>query len=266
MAKVGAQRAAELTGVSKSTVQRAMKTGKLSYEVDKAGRRVIDVAELERAFGLVPQDTAIRNSAVVEAELEKATAMLETERLKMRIRMLEDQLDRAQDQVDDLKIQRDQWQKQAQQVLLTSQYSQKQAEELQAELKERDRRAEQRRQQMAEQQRRRQAQGTRIAMAPATGNENHKTGPLAQQRQGGALRNFDIQGLWKKVRGQNEGQNEVRTAGGADVAATTPAETGDTGHHRPVNVPADIVGGADIAGEDIGGAGKDAAADRRVAS
>lgn len=50
MAKVGAQRAAELTGKSKSTVQRAMKSGKISYEVDHNGRRVIDVAELERAL------------------------------------------------------------------------------------------------------------------------------------------------------------------------------------------------------------------------
>ena len=34
MAKVGAQRAAELTGKSKSTIQRAMNAGKLSYEMD----------------------------------------------------------------------------------------------------------------------------------------------------------------------------------------------------------------------------------------
>ena len=56
MAKVGAQRAAALTGKSKSTIQRAMKSGKISYELDHNGRRVIDVAELERAFGLIPQN------------------------------------------------------------------------------------------------------------------------------------------------------------------------------------------------------------------
>lgn len=206
MAKVGAQRAAELTGRSKSTIQRAMKAGKLSYDVDNAGRRVIDVAELDRAFGLLPQDTGNRNSAAVEAELEKATAMLEAERLKMRIRMLEDQLDMVNDQVEDLKAQRDQWQKQAQQVLITSQYSQKQAEELKAELKERDRRAELRRQHV-EQQRR------KAAGRPATGNENRKTGPIEQQRKDSvaAVRNFDIQGLWKKVRG-HEDKAEDKTA------------------------------------------------------
>lgn len=213
MAKVGAQRAAELTGRSKSTVQRAMNAGKLSYEVDNNGRRVIDVAELDRAFGLMPQDAAPRNSAAVEAELEKATAMLEAERLKMRIRMLEDQLDMANGQIDDIKAQRDQWQKQAQQVLLTSQYSQKQAEELKEELKERDRRALIRRQQI-EQQRRAHAgkAGTgKTARPVAQGdNENRKSGPIEQQRHAvaAAVKNFDIQGLWKKVRGQEKAEEQ----------------------------------------------------------
>ncbi|MBU0859406.1 MAG: hypothetical protein KJ667_05680, partial [Alphaproteobacteria bacterium] len=109
-----------------------------------------------------------------------------------------------------------QWQKQAQQVLITSQYSQKQAEELKAELVERDRRAEARRQQI-EQQRRtagkpgaqtRPTSGTGPAKTgPRTGNENRKTGPIEQQRvasAAAAVKNFDIQGLWKKVRGQDD--------------------------------------------------------------
>ena len=124
MAKVGAQRAAELTGKSKSTIQRAMKSGKLSYEVDANDRRVIDVSELERAFGLVPQESDKQDQQAVEAEIEKATRMLEMERLKMRIKLLEEQLEVAREAVEDLKEQRDQWQKQAQQTLITSQFSQ----------------------------------------------------------------------------------------------------------------------------------------------
>lgn len=152
MAKVGAQRAAELTGRSKSTIQRAMNAGKLSYEVDANGRRTIDVSELDRAFGLLPQGVGAGavntlNNQNVDAELRKTADLLETERLKMRIKMLEDQLDSTKDQLEDAKTQRDQWQKQATQVLLTSQYSQKQAEDLKAELVERDRRAKLRRQQ-----------------------------------------------------------------------------------------------------------------------
>ena len=140
MAKVGAQRAAELTGKSKSTIQRAMKSGKLSFEHDANGRRVIDVSELDRAFGLLPQESDRSSQQNIEAEIEKAAHMFETERFKMQIKILEEQLDLAREQIDDLKQQREQWQKQAQQTLLTSQYSQKQAEELKEELRERQRR------------------------------------------------------------------------------------------------------------------------------
>lgn len=209
MAKVGPQRAAELTGRSKSTVQRAMKAGKLSYEIDNAGRRVIDVSELERVFGLAPQGNETIVTANVENELEKAATIIETERMKMRIRMLEDQLEVAQDQIEDLKTQRDQWQKQAQQVLLTSQYSQKQAEELKEELKERDRRAQMRRQ--MEMQRRGPGKPAMAAVKPAEvpvpekSSEPRKASPFSRPRQAAseAARNFDIQGLWHKIRGES---------------------------------------------------------------
>lgn len=147
MAKVGAQRAAELTGKSKSTIQRAMNAGKLSYEIDANGRRLVDVSELERVFGLEPQgnDTASRPSAeggapafAVELELEKARNAIELERLRMETRMAQEQLEMAQRQIEDLKVQRDLWQKQAQQILITSQYSQKQSEERIAEMQARE--------------------------------------------------------------------------------------------------------------------------------
>lgn len=177
MAKVGAQRAAELTGKSKSTIQRAMNSGKISFELDGNGRRVIDVSELERAFGLKPSEV---NTKSVEQELEKASSMIEMERMKMRVKMLESQLETAEEQIEDLKAQRDQWQKQASQVLITSQFSQKQAEDLQAELEERKKRAEQRRQKRLEQQ----------MQAMQAENENS------------ADANFTFQGLWKRVKGR----------------------------------------------------------------
>jgi len=203
MAKVGAQRAAELTGKSKSTIQRAMKSGKISYEMDGNDRRVIDVSELERAFGLVPQESDNKSQNVVEAEIEKATQMLETERLKMRIRMLEEQLQINQDMVDDLKEQRDQWQKQAQQTLITSQYSQKQAEELKEEIKERERRARMRRMQMEQ---RKQGQGVKVMKG-----ENQNS-PAKQDGKSG----FDFQGLWHKFKGQEEGGSIEPASDAAD--------------------------------------------------
>lgn len=194
MAKVGAQRAAELTGKSKSTIQRAMNSGKLSFELDPNGRRVIDVSELERAFGLQQSGgstgstggASVSSSSSVEQELEKASTLIEMERMKMRIKMLEGQLETAEQQIEDLQNQRDQWQKQASQMLITSQYSQKQAEELAEQLKERERRARERREKMEQ-----HKLESRMKQLQA---ENENTS-------GGASQTFA--GLWKKVKGQN---------------------------------------------------------------
>ena len=183
MAKVGAQRAAELTGRSKSTIQRAMKSGKLSFELDANNRRLIDVSELDRAFGLKAGEQSLAANAT--HELEKATSMLESERLKMRIKMLEDQLETAHTQIDDLKAQRDQWQKQASQVLLTSQYTQKQAEELREEIRKREARA-------LEAKARRQKKLEEQMNSLRAENQN------AASRLGDA--GDMVQGLWKKIK------------------------------------------------------------------
>jgi len=187
MAKVGAQRAAELTGKSKSTVQRAMNSGKLSFELDPNGRRVIDVSELERVFGLEQQGTESAGGSSVEAELEKASQMIEMERLKMRIKMLEDKLEMTETQLEDLKAQRDQWQKQATQSLITSQYSQKQAEEMREELKERERKAKEKRQKMAEQQ-------------MAKKKLAQKMHSMEAENQNDVSDKFSVQGFWKKIK------------------------------------------------------------------
>jgi hypothetical protein len=200
MAKVGAQRAAELTGKSKSTIQRSMNSGKLSYEMDANDRRIIDVSELERVFGLSsPTQTATASApASVEAELKKATDMIEMERMKMKIKMLEDQIENSNTNLEDMKSQRDQWQKQAQQVLITSQYSQKQAEEYKEELKTREENARKRREQiMAERMQKMQGQNQNKTDGTA---ERKMTEQNAKQEaaQSSAL---NFQGLWKKIKG-----------------------------------------------------------------
>ncbi len=201
MAKVGAQRAAELTGRSKSTIQRAMNNGKLSYEVDGNGRRVIDVSELDRALGLMQEGSSSQGNMAVEQELKRASAMLEGERLKMRIKMLEEQLEMAQNQISDLKDQRDLWQKQASQVLITSQFSQKQAEELRAELKERERRGKERREQMEKQQLEKNVQKLKPGNENASGTLE-KTRPLTKPAPtDAAAEGVNFKGLWKRVKG-----------------------------------------------------------------
>lgn len=209
MAKVGAQRAADLTGKSKSTIQRAMNSGKLSYELDANGRRIIDVSELERVFGLEGQQSKQPDS--VESELKRASDMLEYERAKMRSKFLEEQIETLKEQLDDMRAQRDEWQKQAQQVLITSQYSQKQAEELKEELKERERKALERRQQMM-------AERMKSMHGTTTGNQNTGTPkPQTQRAQtGGPNRPHQKQAHNNGATGRNYGQAPATTASAAE--------------------------------------------------
>ncbi len=189
MAKVGAQRAAELTGRSKSTIQRSMNSGKLSFEIDGNGRRLIDASELDRVFGLLPQGATTGGPSSQETtpqtELQRAADMLEIERLKMRVRGLEEQIEMVREQLEDMRGQRDLWQKQSQQILITSQYSQKQAEELKEELRQREERARQAKQKVLED-RMKRMKGQ---------NENAPAGTEASKE------SINFQGLWNKIRG-----------------------------------------------------------------
>lgn len=176
MAKIGAQRAAVLTGKSKSTIQRAMNSGKLSFELDQNKRRVIDVSELERVFGIKQQQTESSSSEPMQADSREISDAVEKERMKMQIKMLEQQLQVSDERLTDLTGQRDKWEKQASQILITSQYSQKQAEELRAQIKEREDRARQRRLQNAQVQKAQSnsAGSTKMARPVGTGYEAKK--------------------------------------------------------------------------------------------
>ncbi len=194
MAKVGAQRAAVLTGKSKSTIQRAMNSGKLSYELDRNKRRIIDVSELERVFGIVqtaPQPTAAATKKAA-AKQDGVETVLEKERMAMQIKMLEQQLSTAQEQIDDVRDQRNKWEKQASQMLITSQYSQRQAEELRTQIKEREERA-----------RKRRLQNARVQSAQTSGASRSGT----TQRPAGQKRK-DLDAQMQKLKAQNENVTE----------------------------------------------------------
>lgn len=224
MAKVGAQRAAELTGKSKSTIQRAMNAGKLSFEVDANSRRLIDVSELERVFGIQPQNETAPSSQQggsvsvntgVEIELEKARHAIEIERLKMEVRMAQEQAEAAQRQIEDLKVQRDLWQKQAQQILITSQYSQKQSEERINEMQARE---EARRAQMEA---RRMQQGA-VNHAPQSSRQAQPARPQAavqpqpvnQPAQPQSTQQAPSQGpVFRTVQSSNSNQNRAQPTG-----------------------------------------------------
>ena len=189
MAKVGAQRAAVLTGKSKSTIQRAMNSGKISFELDSNRRRVVDVSELERVFGIKQQEAQQASKKSVMPDADVVADAVEKERMRMQIKMLEKQLSVADERLDDLMDQRDKWERQASQILITSQYSQKQVEELRTQIKEREEIARQRRLQNAK------AQKTLDAKRKKT--DSSMTTSAAADPQ-------DLGSKMKKLKAQNE--------------------------------------------------------------
>lgn len=102
MPELSLSQAAKLTGKSKSTINRAIKTGKLSATRHEDGSYSIDPAELSRAFGMEPPDGAKRSDAEPDG-----TRLLE------RIEALESMLSREREISADLKEDRDRWRQQA---------------------------------------------------------------------------------------------------------------------------------------------------------
>lgn len=93
MAHIGLAEAARITGKNRSTIFRAMKTGRLSFSIDDAGERRIDMAELERVFPATVQRTGESNdapNAVLHAQLDaerRQNALLEREMADLRRRL-----------------------------------------------------------------------------------------------------------------------------------------------------------------------------------
>lgn len=99
-------RAAKETGLSKSTISRAVKSGRISAQKQDDGSFLIDPAELfrvyPRAVAQPPSDAphdALRNPG----ELPVATASNDLEILKVKLEMTEAMLAREQETVADLR-------------------------------------------------------------------------------------------------------------------------------------------------------------------
>ena len=111
MPELSLSQAAKLTGKSKSTINRAIKTGKLSAIRHEDGSYSIDPAELSRAFNLEPEEGSKRRDAEPNEN-----------RFLERIEALEMMLNREREISADLKEDRDRWRQQAT-ALLTDQRS-----------------------------------------------------------------------------------------------------------------------------------------------
>ena len=110
MPELSLSRAAKLAGKSKSTINRAIKTGKISATRHEDGSYSIDPAELARAFDVETLEGAKRRDTEPDE-----TLLLE------RIAALEAMLNREREISSDLKEDRDRWRQQA--TLLTDQRS-----------------------------------------------------------------------------------------------------------------------------------------------
>ncbi|HRC27454.1 MAG TPA: hypothetical protein PKX87_08500, partial [Alphaproteobacteria bacterium] len=152
MTKVGAQRAADLTGRSKSTIQRAMTAGKLPYETDETGHRLIAVEDLDKLFGL---RTAGSSPVPSEDEADEEIGGADRARGEISARTPTDEkaaekILALEARVVDLETQRDAWQRQAQEAVATCQAAQKQVDAFAQIISERDRREDERRRQIIE--------------------------------------------------------------------------------------------------------------------
>lgn len=88
------QQAADATGKAKSTIQRAIKSGKLSASIDIHGNYSIDSSELDRVYSLQTQ-----RCATVAME-QHATD--ETELLRVKLELIQMQLEREREVNSDL--------------------------------------------------------------------------------------------------------------------------------------------------------------------
>lgn len=97
--------AAKHVGKSKTTLTRAIKSGKLSATRHEDGSYSIDPAELSRVYTMRPvtqsRGGAVRDPHVTPDATPSVT--LETEQLRLKVEMLEKMLVREQETVEDLR-------------------------------------------------------------------------------------------------------------------------------------------------------------------
>lgn len=126
--KLNISQAAKAAGVDRSTIQRKIKSGKLSATVDMEGNKLIDPVELERVFGEIATPDKVRQrAAMTQHAAPDMLQVLERQNndLREQIHILrqEKEQDRRQHErtVEDLRRDRDAWRVQAekQTLLLT---------------------------------------------------------------------------------------------------------------------------------------------------
>ena len=117
--KLNKYQAAKAAGISRTTLDRHIKEGKISVGKDGTGKTVIDVAELERVYNEVDTDSTSQNVAGEQSETsnDNKAVHLELEILREYLDRMESDRDRERRQlenvIDDLRKDRDHWRQQA---------------------------------------------------------------------------------------------------------------------------------------------------------
>ena len=108
--------AAKATGKSKTTIQRAIRAGKVSAEKDVNGAWRIEPAELHRIYPEVSLGTVAspKNGEVRDPSLQHEIALRDEQLAAAR-----KEVSRLEAQVEDLRSDRDAWREQAQRKFLT---------------------------------------------------------------------------------------------------------------------------------------------------
>ena len=124
MAKVNLTQGAKLAGISRSTLNRHLKGGKVSKGIDASGKPCVDTSELQRFYGSVSHGVSPRCVPITQHGTPPETVKNTTE-----IALLRAELDVAKERLEETQKDRDEWKGQAKtlSLLLTDQRPEKAA-------------------------------------------------------------------------------------------------------------------------------------------
>lgn len=115
--------AATATGKSKSTIQRAIESGKISGSKDNNGHYALDPSELHRVYPPVASATVAQPAPSNDTQPQNATEEhpRNSEILEEKIKNRDEKIAFYENQIDELKIERNDWKEQAQRLAITNQ-------------------------------------------------------------------------------------------------------------------------------------------------
>lgn len=122
MAKVNLTHGAKLAGISRSTLNRHLKDGKVSKGIGADGKPCVDTSELQRVYGSVSHDALRRDVPMAQRRTPSEVAETVAE-----IALLRAELSVARERLEETQRDRDEWKGQAKtlSLLLTDQRPEK---------------------------------------------------------------------------------------------------------------------------------------------